>query len=307
MKYRTFKSGILNHCYQRSADHGLLFYSQSDYLVWFTTVCTVAPRHNIKILGLCPMPDHIHMAVIAQSRQDLSRFMGQVNRTFSRLQNDVCHLKWAWFEKPFGSVPKEGSKRGRNCLLYVGNNPPERQLVQKAEDYRWTFLAYAVSKHPFSEKLVIRNASWPLRQAIKVIRAQKKAEKPLKYNLLQRISHKLDPREREQLIDYIISTYDVIDHKEALRLFDGSYEKMTAALTLSTAKEYDLNETFVGWSDKPYATMTHKIMEKYKLDDIHEMLSWPQEQKAQAFCFLRTSTQYVPEQISRFLHWWEKK
>ena len=163
-----------------------------------------------------------------------------------------------------------------------------------------------MSKHPFSEKLVIRNASWPLRQAIKVIRAQKKAEKPLKYNLLQRISHKLDPREREQLIDYIISTYDVIDHKEALRFFDGSYEKMTSALTLSTAKEYDLNETFVGWSDKPYATMTHKIMEKYKLDDIHEMLSWPQEQKAQAFCFLRTSTQYVPEQISRFLHWWKK-
>lgn len=306
MKYRTFKSGILNHCYQRSADHGLLFYSQSDYLVWFTTVCTVAPRHNIKILGLCPMPDHIHMAVIALSKQDLSRFMGEVNRTFSKLQNDVCHLKWAWFEKPFGSAPKEGSKNGRNCLLYVGNNPPERQLAQRAEDYRWTFLAYAVSKHPFSEKLVIRNASWPLRQAIKVIRAQKKAEKPLKYNLLQRISHKLDTREKEQLIDYIISTYDVIDHKEALRFFDGSYEKMTAALAISTSKEHDLNETFVGWSDRPYAAMTRMIMEKYKLEDIHEMLSWPWEQKAQAFRFLRTTTQYVPEQISKFLHWWGK-
>jgi len=307
MKYRTFKSGILNHCYQRSADHGLIFYSQNDYLVWFTTVCTVAPRHKIKILGLCPMPDHIHMAVIAQTKQDLSRFMGEVNRTFSKLQNDVCHLKWSWFERPFGSVPKEGSKVGRNCLLYVGNNPPERQLAEKAEDYRWTFLAYAVSTHPFSEKLVIRNATWPMRQAIKEVRAQHKAGKPLKYNLLQRLFQRLNNGEVEQLIDFIVSSYDVIDHKEALRFFDGSYKKMTEALSLSTAKEYDLNESFVGKSDKPYATMARMILEKYKLDDIHQMLSWPQEQKAQAFRFLRTTTRYVPEQISKFLHWWGQK
>lgn len=307
MKYRTFKSGILNHCYQRSADHGLIFYCQSDYLVWFTIVCTVAPRYNIKILGLCPMPDHIHMAVVARSRQDLSRFMAEVNRTFSKLQNDVCHLKWSWFEKPFGSVPKEGSKKGRTCLLYVGNNPPERQLAAKAEDYRWTFLAYAVSKQPFSEKLVIRNASWSLRQAIMEVRAQHKGSKPLKYNLLQRISKKLDSREKEQLIDFIISTYDVIDHKEALRFFDGDYNKMTEALAISTAKEYDLNESFVGWSDKPYANMIRTITEKYKLDDIHEMLSWSPTQKAEAFRFLKMTTNYLPEQISRFLHWWEKK
>ena len=307
MKYRPFKSGILNHCYQRSADHGLIFYSQSDYLVWFTIVCTVAPRYNIRILALCPMPDHVHMAVIAQSKQDLSRFIGEVNRTFSKLQNDVCHLKWSWFEKPFGSVPKEGNKMGRSCLLYVGNNPPERQLAVRAEDYRWTFLAYAVSKNPFSEKLVIRNATWPMRQAIKEVQALFNAGKPLKYNLLQRLSQRLDKGEKEQLIDYIISTYDVIDHKEALRFFDGSYQKMTESLSISTAKEHDLNESFVGWSDKPYATMTRVIMEKYELDDIHRMLSWSREEKARAFRFLRTKTKYLPEQISKFLHWWENK
>lgn len=306
MKYRPFKSGILNHCYQRSADHGLIFYSQGDYLVWFTTVCTVAPRHGIKILGLCPMPDHIHMAVIAKRKQNLSRFMGEVNRTFSKLHNDACRVKWSWFEKPFGSVPKEGSKVGRNCLLYVGNNPPERQLAERAEDYRWTFLAYTVSKHPFSEKLVIRNATWPMRQAVKEVRAQHKAGKPLKYNLLQRLFQRLDNREVEQLIDFIVSTYDVIDHKEALRFFDGSYKKMTEALSLSTAKEYDLNESFVGKSDKPYATMARMILEKYELEDIHQMLAWHGEQKAQAFRYLRT-TGYLQEQISKFLHWWEKR
>jgi hypothetical protein len=246
------------------------------------------------------------MALIAPSKQNLSRFMGEVNRTFSKHQNDICHLKWSWFEKPFGSVPKEGSKSGRNCLLYIGNNPPERKLADRAEDYRWTFLAYAVSKHPFSEKLVIRNATWALRQAIKVVWSQHKTGKPLKYNLLQNLAQKLDNREKEQLTDFIIGTYNVIDYKETLRFFDGSYEKMTAALAISTAKEHDLNETFVGWSDKPYATMSRITMGKYRLDDIHEMLSWTGEQKAQAFRYLRATTNYNPEQVSRFLHWWEK-
>ena len=306
MKYRPFKSGILNHCYQRSADHGLIFYSQSDYLVWFTIVCTVAEKHGVKILALCPMPDHVHMAVIAKSKQSLSRFMGEVNRTFSKRHNEICRVKLSWFEKSFGSVPKEGSKSGRNCLLYVGNNPPERQLAERAEDYRWTFLAYAVSKHPFSEKLVIRNASWPMRQAVKEVKAQHKACKPLRYKLLQRISGKLDSREKEQLIDFIISTYDVIDHKEALRYFDGSYKKMTEALSISTAKEHDLNESFVGWSDKPYGRMTRLLLENYPLKDIHEMLAWQKNQKAEAFRFLQNKTGFLREQISKYLHWWGK-
>ena len=154
MKTRFFKSGILNHCYQRSADHGLLFYTKSDYLVWFTVLCTVAPRHGVKILAVCPMPDHTHMAVTARAVCDLSRCVGEVNRTFSRLYNEVCNIKASWFERPYGSAPKEGSKVGRNCIIYVGNNPVERKLTTRAEEYRWTFLAYSLSKHPFSQKIV---------------------------------------------------------------------------------------------------------------------------------------------------------
>ena len=304
MKNRFFKSGILNHCYQRSADHGLLFYSKSDYLVWFTVLCTTAPRHRVKILAACPMPDHIHMAVTAKSVQDLSRYMGELNRTFSKLHNEVCKIKISWFESPYGSAPKEGSKVGRNCIIYVGNNPVERKLTSKAEDYRWTFLAYFVSKHPFSQKMVLRKASWPMRQAVREVKAQHAAGKPMRYNQLKRLSRKLKEQEREQLIDFIICTYDVIDHKEALRYFDGSYEKMTAAMAITTAREHDINETFVGWSDKPYAKMARLMMSKYELQDIHEFLSWPPDKKAEAYRYLKCTGNFLPEQMGKFLHWW---
>lgn len=304
MKRRPFKSGILNHCYQRSADHGLIFYSQSDYLVWFTIVCVTAPRYGVKILGLCPMPDHTHMAVVADTVKDLSGFMGAVNRSFSKMHNETCGLKGSWFESPFGSVPKQGNKQGRNCLIYVGNNPVERQLSVTAAEFRWTFLAYAVSNHPFSEKLVLRKASWNMRNAVREVRAQYKAGKPLRYNLLKRLVKKLNSQEIQQLTDFIINTYNVIDYHEALRFFDGRFEKMTAAMSLSTAKEFDLNETFVGWSDKPYAPMAQLLLKEKELPDIHNFLSWPREEKRNLYQLLKRKTDFMPEQISKFLHYW---
>ena len=146
-----------------------------------------------------------------------------------------------------------------------------------------------------------------MRQAVREVKAQHAAGRPMYYNQLKRLSRKLSEQEREQLIDFIISTYDVIDHKEALRYFDGSYEKMTSAMAISTAREHDLNETFVGWSDKPYAKMARLLMDKYELQDIHELLSWPSSKKAEAYRYLKRTSNFLPEQISKFLHWWENR
>lgn len=302
MKNRPFQKGILNHCYQRSADGGLIFYCQSDYLVWFTTVCVAAAKHKIKVLALCPMPDHTHMSVMADSVQELSAFMGEANRRFSSAHNQVCNTKIAWFEHTFGSAVKKGAKEARSNLVYVGNNPVERQLAANAEDYRWTFVAYAQSNHPFSEKLVIHNASWHMKNAIREIRAQYNSGKPLRYNQLKRIMTKLDVREKQQLTDFIIVTYNVIDYADTLRFFDGEYENYRMALHTTTGHEYDLNETFVGRSDAHYSTMVKAILAGKRLTDIHDFLSWPAEERQKLVPLLRGKTRATEAQIKKFLH-----
>jgi REP element-mobilizing transposase RayT len=299
---RLFKSGILNHCFQRSADGGVIFYSQSDYLIWFTTVCTAAQRHKVKVLSMCPMPDHTHMSVTAETVQELSAFYGEANRTFSRSHNQVCGTRMSWFESTYGSVPKQGAKAGRTNLIYVGNNAVERQLAVNAEDYRWSFLAYAVSDHPFSDKLVLREASWHMKNAVREVRAQHKRGKPLTYNQLRRITSKLDLREREQLVDFIITTYNIIDYTEALRYFDGSFENYLVALHSTTTHEYDLNETFEGRSDAWYAQMAQILIREKRLPDIHEFLSWPLEKRKELYPLLRNRTRATPGQICKFLH-----
>ena len=216
MGRRKYYRDIVNHCYHRAEDNGVIFYTISDYLVWFTIVCTKARKHNVTILAMCPMPDHVHLSVVTSQKKTLSAFMSEYAHDFAFEHNVVCHRKGDFFRHPFGSAPKVGAKKARTNVIYIANNPVERQLAEKAEEYRWTFLAYAESDHPFSEKLVKDKASQSLRRALEEVDGLRNADRPLNYAMLRRFFRKLDRRESLQLTDYIISKYNVMDYDTAL-------------------------------------------------------------------------------------------
>lgn len=292
--------GILNHVYQRSLNGFLLFYSTSDYLVYFTLFCIEARKYRVEVLMLCLMPDHIHMSVVASTRRDLSRFEASVSSKFAKASNQICHRSGPLFEKPFGSVPKLGAKKARANLIYVGNNPVERQLCAQAESYRWNFIAYGVSDHPFSDQIVIRRASKHMVRALAEIRATYQSGNPLSYNLLQRLFAPLSLNEKNQLTDAVVSLYSVIDHKAAARFFDG-YERMLEAMHTNTGSEYDLNEVFVGRSDACYARIVNWLIKRFSLKDIHDIFLLPETERISLLPELIRSTGAPPEQISKLL------
>ena len=301
MKRRKFFNDILTHCYQRSTDDGVLFYSYGDHLVYFTTYCVLARKYGIQVLSLCQMPDHLHDSVRANRKADLGNFKRDVNTFFSRQWNDRCRTKGHVLHGRYGWAQKFGDKKGRTNLVYVGNNPVERRLVERAEDYRWNYLAYASSDHPFSKKLVIRNARWPLQKAVKEVKAQFKAEKPLNYAQLGRLFKTLTREERLQLTDFIITTYNCIDYKAAIRFFDTE-EDMISSMHVTTGSEHDINEVFIGKSDAPYKQMTSFLLKNHFVEDIHDIPSMTTDEKFDIFLRLRAQTETLDEQIALFLH-----
>ena len=301
MKRRKFYKNTLTHCYQRTEDDGVLFYTYSDHLVYFTHYCTMARKHHIRVLAMCQMPDHVHDSVLTDKKENLERFKCETNASFSRKYNERFHRKGAVFEGPYGSAPKFEEKKIRTNLIYVENNPVERKLVAKAEEYRWNYLAYAVSDHPFSEKLVIRNTRWPLRKAVREVKAQFKAGKPMSYAQLERLFQPLDRKERLQLTDFIITTYNVIDYQSTIAYF-GDFEKLLTATHSTTGSEYDLKEQFIGKNDAHYARMTATLLREKKLEDIHDLLSLSIDERCELFLLLQRNTEAIPEQIAKFLH-----
>jgi hypothetical protein len=247
------------------------------------------------------MPDHVHDSILADRKHDFEQFKQYTGAGFVRKRNKRFGLSGPVFECSFGSVPKMGDKKARSNLIYVGNNPVERQLVPFAEQYRWNYLAYAGSDHPFSEKLVIRRARWPLQKAVKEVRAQFKSGKPMDYAQLERLFRPLDRKEGLQLTDFIISTYNVIDYQAAIDFF-GSYENLLIATHSTTGSEYDLKERFVGKSDACYNQMTALLLREGKVKDIHDLLSLSDDEKYELFLLLQHRIDALPEQIAGFLH-----
>jgi len=278
----------------------LLFYSVSDYLVFFTTYCIEVRDHDVRVLSLCIMPDHIHDSIVVQDADELWHFKQDFNSRFARTQNADLGRKGQVLEKPFGSAPKMGGKAERTNLIYLGNNPVERKLCTHAEDYRWNFLAYSRSRSPFSRPLVIRKASWPMKKSVKEVRLTFEDGRPMTYHQLQRLFKTLDRNEKEQLTDYIISTYNVIDYQAAISRF-GSYESMLVAMHSTTGSEHDIQETFVGRSDKYYSQMISIILRETGVSDIHEVLGWSAAAKFDLFMLLRHQISATDKQIAKFL------
>jgi REP element-mobilizing transposase RayT len=299
---RTVYKGLLTHCFQRTADHGVVFYKVSDYLLYFTIYCMLARKYKLRVLKLVLMTDHVHQAIIEDRWGELSRFIRQCNATFAREYNAAVGRKGALWETPFGSATKRGDKATRSCLIYLDNNPVERKLVMQADDYRWNFMAYAKSDHPFSEKIRLREASMPLRRALKQVRLLHSQGRYLPYRLLQKLFTSLpNDIEREQLVDFIVSTYSVIRYAEAIRYF-GSYEDEVLAAHASTGSEHDIQEGFIGKSDTCYAQMTHLLLREGRLEDIHEIWTLSRREKQELFQFLRARTYVMNAQIAAFLH-----
>ena len=302
MKYiqRKVFRGILNHCYQRTEEGIVIFYDVKDFLVFFTQFCTTARQHDARVLSLCIMPDHIHHGTCVYGPDVLSGFVRDYTSRFSLQHNQTCRYDGKLFESPFGSAPKFGSKKARTNLIYIGNNPVERHLCTKAEEYRWNFLAYAESPHPFSEPLIIRRASWHLGKAIREVRAAAEHHLPLSYVQLQRLFSPLSDAEREQLTDFIVNAYNVLDYKAATQLF-GSYENMLLAMHATTGSEYDLNEFHIGKSDACYAVWTAELMRRKHLEDIHDIFRLSERERAALRPLLSGCASALPEQLSAFL------
>lgn len=298
-KRRVF-SGVLSHCYQRAADLVVLFYSDSDFLSFFTIICMQAVKNKVCLVMLCLMPDHFHASAKAERASNLSDLWHTATGIYSTQNNLICNRHGDLFQHPYGSAPKRTDKKERDNIIYLGNNPVERQLVKRAEEYRWNFLAYAKSDHPFSEPIIIRRASWPMQKAIKEVKAFHERGQYLSYKTLQRLFQPLGYKEREQLTDFIISMYNVIDYDEAIRHF-GSYEAMLEAMHVTTGREYEIKEVFTGWADDGYSKLVQLVLRKTGLKDIHGMFYYSEKRRRQLFEYLKGRTSATDRQVANFL------
>ena len=142
-KRRKFYRGVVNHVYQKSTNGVNMFYEWEDFIVFYSIFSVCAKSADVKVLELCIMYNHFHCLIRTESVHDLSSFMDRFTAWFVMEHNTHVGRKGKLLKKNYGSAPKWDDKAVRNAINYVGNNPIEKKLCKRAEEYRWNFLAYA--------------------------------------------------------------------------------------------------------------------------------------------------------------------
>ena len=300
-KKRKFVKGGLNHGYQRTISGFNIFYETEDYLVYVTIFFIVAKTLGVDVYGLCLMIDHIHSLVAADTNEMYSKFMAMVTSLFVKEYNKEHGRTGPLFSKAFRSAPKSGLKLIRTAIAYLLNNPVEKHLCKRAQDYRWNFLAYAKSDNPFSVELIIRKASADLKRALQTVDGTYARNRHLTYAQLKRLFAGLDKKEKNQLIDYIIVRYNIIRYDDlTTKCYDG-YENMLMAINSNAGSEYEVQELRYGRSDAEYRYLYKYVHEK-GFKDAGEVISLPTDSKFKLMVDMMNETSVSKLLICKFLH-----
>ena len=170
-------------------------------------------------------------------------FVNELTSIFALMYNKRYHRKGQLFKKSFGSAPKIHDDEIVDAVIYVSNNPIPKSAVEHAVEYRWNFLAYLESPHPFSDPLDKLNMSDAMRQSISMVERQHGSNKYLTYKILDEIMVSLDPKEREQLVDYIILEYNIVDYGFIRQKWETLY-KLSTVLEAVRGSDYETAEDY---------------------------------------------------------------
>lgn len=300
-KRRKFYSGSVNHIYQKSVNGNNLFYDHEDFLVFYTILSVCVRSCNVQLLMACIMFNHFHLLIRTASVQELSEFMDRVTSWYVMEFNYSIGRKGKLLKKNFGSAPKWKDKAVRTTINYIGNNPVEKAICDKAEEYRWNFLGFIKCKNPFSESIKREKASKAMRKALAEIDSAADLNIPMKHAQIRRIFRKLSAAEREQITDYIIYTYLPFD-KEELNYYYESYETMLTAMHSNTGSEHDISEEWYPESDTAYIEMTEYIRIKWPDKMVRSVIMLDPDTKIALAKELEQSTTASQRQIARYLH-----
>ena len=291
---------IVKHAYMRTRTGGLLFYSVRDCLVFFTLFCTIARKYSVRVLAVCLMYDHVHILVEVRHQKQLTALVRDCTSRYARAFNMSSGRTGQVFDKSFGYAPKTGGKKIRTAIAYVYNNPVEKKLVRRAEEFKWNLLAYHKSSFPFSKPIDRKCARKPMRRALSEVDAARSSDRPMSYAQLARIMEGLDAEELKQLTDYIITSYNCVDY-DAVAAHYSSFEDMLTAIHSNTGSEYDIKEISTKGDDRVYRQMSRALAEHGNSNRGKRVISLPVDEKRELSEMLRGYTLASEEQVEKYL------
>lgn len=139
---RTARGGYVYHVLNRANARLNIFEKDTDYLAFERILAEAQDRVPMRVLAWCLMPNHWHLVLWPRRDGDLSDYMRLVTLTHAqrwhahRATAGTGHL----YQGRFKSFVVQKDAHFLTVCRYVERNALRANLVQRAEDWRWSSL-----------------------------------------------------------------------------------------------------------------------------------------------------------------------
>ena len=151
------------HVLNRGVGRMRLFAKPGDYAAFETILAETLDKCPLRLCGFCLMPNHWHLVVWPKQDGQLAAYMQRLTITHARRWQEhrgrvgYGHV----YQSRYKSFPVQSEDHFYQVLRYVERNPLRANLVERAEQWRWSSLWRRVAGTP-AERSVL--SDWPLPQ-----------------------------------------------------------------------------------------------------------------------------------------------
>ena len=126
------------HIICRGNNRNNVFRHDNDKLKYYTLLRRLKEENKVSILYYCLMDNHVHMILLPQPENTLSKFMKQVNLSYFHYYRRLYSYFGHFWQDRFKSNIIEIDSYLLQCGKYIELNPVRAGLVSKPEQYRFS-------------------------------------------------------------------------------------------------------------------------------------------------------------------------
>jgi putative transposase len=130
------------HVLNRGVGKMTLFRKPGDYNALEAILGETLEKRPLRICGYCLMPNHWHLVVWPEEDGQLAAFMQRLTITHARRWQEHCECVGFGhvYQSRYKSFPVQSDDHFYQVLRYVERNALRANLVERAEEWRWSSL-----------------------------------------------------------------------------------------------------------------------------------------------------------------------
>jgi putative transposase len=139
---RIAPGGMVFHALNRRVERRTLFHYEADYFVYEDVLRETLALSEMRLCAYCLMPTHWHMVLWPRCDGEMSQFLHRLSGTHAanwKARHGTTgegHL----YQNRFKSFPVQSDAHYFRVVRYVERNALRANLVQRAEDWRYSSL-----------------------------------------------------------------------------------------------------------------------------------------------------------------------